>query len=860
MNAQEIRTTFLEFFTENDHRLVSSSPVVPQDDPTLLFANAGMNQFKGIFTGEVKPEFPRATTVQKCIRAGGKHNDLDNVGYTSRHLTFFEMLGNFSFGDYFKEDAIRLAWKLVVETFELPTDRLIATVFHEDEEARELWQKISGLPRDRIVGLGEKDNYWSMGDVGPCGPCSEILFDRGDDFGEADLENGERFFEIWNLVFMQFEQTAGGDKIPLPRPSIDTGMGLERIAMVLQDARSVFEIDLLRRIIARVEELTGAAFGDGEAGVPHRVLADHIRTLVFALADGAHPSNEGRGYVLRRILRRAARYARKIHDGGPILHDLVGVVLDEMGDAYPEIRRQEEFVVQMIRSEEERFGQTLDHGIELFDETVAQLEASGGKVISGADVFRLYDTFGFPVDLVEVMADEKGLSVDLAEFERRMAAQKEQSQGSSKFSARSEARSLDLAAFAETEFCGYDETATEAEVLGCSGDADALSVVLSRTPFYGESGGQVGDAGRIRAGDFELEVLDTKKERGRFIHECRLASGDLAALQAGSAVEAEVDSERRASIARNHSATHLLHAALREVAGTHVRQKGSLVGPSRLRFDVTHFAAFTAEETSAAEELVREQILADTPVEIFETDYDDAVARGAIALFGEKYGDRVRVVRMGDFSMELCGGTHVASTGQIGPFVVIGEASVSSGVRRLEALTAEGTEAYHRGHYETLLQLARLLKVAPDAVTARVERLLSEQRELRDKLKRQAASSSGAAVNRDRVGDALVVSGILDDAGGKELRERYDAFKGESERVVAVLIGTAGGKLGVLVGVSRALVDAGVDARKIFGSMSEALGARGGGRPELVQAGGSLDGAKLEPALEAARAAVAGAL
>ncbi|MCH2373128.1 MAG: alanine--tRNA ligase [Planctomycetes bacterium] len=853
MKANEIRQQFLDFFQEKQHTLVPSSPVVPQDDPTLMFANAGMNQFKDIFTGKVKPSFPRATTAQKCIRAGGKHNDLDNVGLTTRHLTFFEMLGNFSFGDYFKERAIELAWELVVDRFGLPPDRLWVTVFHEDDEARDLWRRISGLPAKRVVGLGEKDNYWSMGDVGPCGPCSEILFDRGEEFGEDDVENGERFFEFWNLVFMQFEQSPGKEKVPLPRPSIDTGMGLERMAMILQDVPTVFELDSFQRIVDLVVEISGKPYSSGPEGIPHRVLSDHIRSLVFSLADGATPSNEGRGYVIRRILRRAALYGRKIYTEGTILHRLVGRVVEDMEDTYPEIRRNEDFIEQMIRSEEERFAENLDTGIDLFESLVGRLQGSGATSIPGDEVFRLYDTHGFPVDLVQRMADERSLEVDLEGFEGLMASQREKSRQSTKATTEAAAQTIEISDLPETRFLGYDGTQGDGEILAVARVDGEIHVVLSDSPFYGEAGGQIGDVGVIESTQFRLAVTDTQKQRGRLLHACHLVAGDSDSVKVGEVVSATVDADRRRRIERNHSATHLLHAALRQIAGTHVRQKGSLVSEARLRFDVTHFGSFTVDELREAEELVRQKILDDVPVETFETDYDDAVARGAMALFGEKYGDVVRVVRMGDFSMELCGGTHVARTAQIGPFVLLGEGSVASGVRRLEAVTAQDAESYHRDHSERLLELGALLKVAPDGVVDRVRKILTENKDLKNKAKEAVpVSGGGGDVRREQLGDVLFIGAVLPGVGGKQLRENYDRFKKESHRMIAVLIGESNGKLGILVAVSSELAKEGRDAREIFAPAGKILGAKGGGRPEMIQAGGKANSSKLVPALEAA--------
>jgi alanyl-tRNA synthetase len=862
MKAREVRQTFLRYFQENGHVLVPSSPVIPHGDRTLLFTNAGMNQFKDIFTGKEKARQPRATTVQKCIRAGGKHNDLDNVGYTTRHLTFFEMLGNFSFGDYFKREAIAFAWELVTRRFGISPERLWITVYREDDEALSLWRDVAGAAPDRIVGLGEDDNFWSMGDVGPCGPCSEILVDRGPTHGPAEISNGERFFEIWNLVFMQFDQKPDGSRGPLPRPSIDTGMGLERMAMVLQGVDSVFDTDLFRPIIGAVEAITSVPYRPGPEGVPHRVLADHIRSLVFAFADGAEPSNEGRGYVLRRILRRAARYGRKIHSGGPILHLLVKEVVEEMKETYPGIAEQAEYITSLIRSEEERFGETLDKGIQLFDELAARLRAQGSSVVPGDQVFSLYDTFGFPVDLVEQMASEAGFTVDLAAFEDLMAEQKERSRGASRFHVvTGPGEELDLNRLPETEFTGYSRTRARSELqAGQRGDG-IWRVVLAATPFYGEGGGQVGDTGSIQGEEFLLEVEDTRKERGRFVHYCTLKSGDPARIRPGEPVEAVVDEARRAAIERNHTATHLLHAALRRTVGTHVHQKGSLVEPARLRFDVTHFAAFKPEEILAVEEVVRDQIIRNVRVEAFETDYEDAVKRGAMALFGEKYGDRVRVVKIGDFSLELCGGTHVDRTGEIGPFLVSGEGSVSAGVRRLEALTAAGAESLHRRNHSIVGELGRLLKTGPEGLLARVEKLLEENRGLKSRPRpagEAAAAGSGTSVHRERAGKVLFVSSISPGGDGKALREAYDRVKKEAEDLVAVFCAVGDGKVQVLVAVSPALVKAGWDAREIFQAGAASIAARGGGRPEMVQAGGAGDegaaGQAVENMLGAVRA------
>ena len=833
MKTSEVRDRFLDYFRQRDHVVLPSSPSIPHGDKTLLFTNAGMVQFKDVFTGREERVHPRAATVQKCVRAGGKHNDLDNVGYTSRHLTLFEMLGNFSFGDYFKEEAISFAWELITEGYGLDPDALWATVFREDDEAWELWKKISGLPDERIVRLGEKDNYWSMGDVGPCGPCSEILLDRGEAFGEADVENGERFFELWNLVFMQFSQSADGEKTPLPRPSIDTGLGLERMAMVLQEVDTVYETDVLRGLISEVESITGVEYDPGEKGVPHRVLADHIRSLVFCLADGAEISNEGRGYVLRRILRRAARYGRKLQEEGSILHRLVGPVVESMGDAYPELLENQEFITHLIRSEENRFGKTLGRGIELFEDEISVMKESGTKIISGDKMYLLWDSYGFPADLTQRMAEEAGFGVDMERFEECMGEQRERSRQASDFSVTTSFDSLP-----ETEFVGYESLGCEGELQAVEEADGSLQVVLSRSPFYGESGGQVGDQGVISGANFRLAVENTQRDGGRMIHVCRLVEGEAGELAAGAVVKAEVDDAARRATECNHFATHLLHAALREILGEHVHQKGSLVDPSRLRFDVTHFSGIEPQELQQAQELVNRQVRANLPVEISEMDKDEAIEQGAMAFFGEKYGDRVRVVRMGDFSVELCGGTHVSRTGDIGFFTLTSEGSVSSGVRRVEALTAGQAEGWFDGRVQLVDDLSKLLKVSSDRVEERVSRLLEENKELKT---REPASAPAAAgdLEKKKIGDILFVSGIFEGLEGKGLRDCFDRVKKESDKVIAVLIAPGEGKVQVLVAVTPSLTAEGWKAADVFQAGAEHIAARGGGRPEMVQAGGT---------------------
>ncbi len=853
MKTHEIRSTFLDYFKKREHLILPSSSVVPHGDPTLLFTNAGMNQFKDYFTQKKKPEAPRASTVQKCIRAGGKHNDLDNVGYTARHLTFFEMLGNFSFGDYFKEDAIKFGWELLVDGFGLNPDDLWITVYKDDDEAREIWIDHIGVRPERVVGLGEKDNYWSMGDVGPCGPCSEIHLDRGPEHDDGSgLPIGEnesdRYFEIWNLVFMQYDQQPGGKKVPLAKPCIDTGMGVERLAMVLQGVDSVFETDVLRALTSKISDITGKAYDSSSSEcTPHRVIADHIRSLVFAFADGAEPSNEGGGYVLRRILRRAARYGRKLQTSDePLLCQLVDTVMKEMGEAYPEILDRRSYIENVIQNEEERFGKTLDKGIHLFEGLANKLEESGTDTVSGKDAFELYDTYGFPFDLTQQMAQERGLSVDEKGFEENLEQAKQISREGSQFSVHAGADDglgLELSKFPETTFLGYDSSVSEAEIIGLASQDDSFFIVLDQSPFYAESGGQVGDVGTLAGEGFVLAVEDTKKDQNRWIHRARLVEGDAGSIVQGAVVEAVIDGARREAIERNHTATHLLHAALREIVGDHVHQKGSLVEAARLRFDVTHFSGITLEERQKAEELVLREIANNTPVETFETDYDDAIKKGAMALFGEKYGDVVRVVKIGDFSTELCGGTHVARTGDIGPFVITQEGSVSSGVRRLEGITEIEASRYHHQQSRMIDEIAQLLRAPVDQIPQRIQKLQDENRKLRSgQGKKKAAVSSDLNVETKVLGEgdnAISCHGAVIKEGGRaQALALYDQLKSKNKRGIFILLAPEGKKLAAIVAVSPPLVKEGWSAKDIFESGKEPIEGRGGGRPEMVQGGG----------------------
>ncbi|MEM7164726.1 MAG: alanine--tRNA ligase [Planctomycetota bacterium] len=865
MRAAEIRKKFLEFFRERDHEMVPSSPVVPLDDPTLLFANAGMNQFKSVFTGAETRDYVRAASTQKCIRAGGKHNDLENVGYTARHLTFFEMLGNFSFGDYFKSDACRWAWELVTEGFGIDKKDLWITVYHEDDEARAVWRDEVGIADDRIVGLGAADNYWSMGDVGPCGPCSEIFFDRGDAaacgpkcaLGVCDCD---RYMEIWNLVFMQFEKHPDGTQTALPKPSIDTGMGLERISMVLQQKESVFDTDALAAIMNEIATITGRPYDTGDAGTPHRVIADHVRSLTFAIADGAYPSNEGRGYVLRRILRRAARYGYKLGMEEAFIYRLVEFLGREMGEAFPELIERQEVIAKLIRSEEEQFGRTLNQGMTRFGDVSDRL--GKGEAFPAAEAFFLHDTCGFPIDLTEQMCREQGLDVDKAGYETLMAQQKERSRKST--SATTESAGATVVKISTTEptvFTGYQEFQGNGQVREVLATPGRFQIVLDATPFYAESGGQVGDTGTIASGDFRLRVTGTKKQDGVFVHDCELDGGDPEAVRADVTVETAVDAERRLAIHRNHTATHLVHAALRDVLGDHVQQKGSLVAPDRLRFDVSHFEKVSADELREVERRVQEQILQDTAIEVTECDKDEALARGAMAFFGEKYGDKVRVVQIGDYSLELCGGAHCARTGEIGGFLFVHEGSVSSGVRRVEALTGTGTLERVRDAEDILRDVCGSLKTDRDALGERIEGLLQEIKDLKTANKKSAqkdllAEIDGGAGDRWSEGGREVIAASWEGADMDEILRVADALKRRDGERVFVLASYDDGGVRFLVGSSAAVKKGQVHCGNIARDGAKTLGGGGGGRPDMAQAGGK-DVAKLAEAMQLMRDAAA---
>jgi alanyl-tRNA synthetase len=881
--VNEIRSRFLDYFAQNGHAVVPSSPLVPRNDPTLMFTNAGMVQFKNVFTGLEKRPYTRAVTAQKCVRAGGKHNDLDNVGYTARHHTFFEMLGNFSFGDYFKDRAIELSWNLVTKEFGLPVDRLIVSVFAEDDQAFGLWKKIAGLPESKIVRIAGSDNFWQMGELGPCGPCSEIFYDHGSHIpggppGSAEAE-GDRFIEIWNLVFMQFEQLPGGKRVDLPNPSIDTGMGLERTAAVLQGTHDNYKIDLFGAIISHVADLTGVE-PEGPRAVSHRVIADHLRASSFLIADGVLPSNEGRGYVLRRIMRRAMRHAQLLGAEEPLMWRLVPTLTREMGQAYPELSRAEPLVTETLKLEETRFRKTLARGLVLLEEGSKQL--SRGERFSGEAAFTLYDTFGFPLDLTQDALKPRGIAVDTEAFNAAMERQREKARASWAGSGEAATEALWFALkerIGATDFLGYETDTAEGVVAALVKDGkevDVLragesgAVVLNQTPFYGEAGGQVGDTGVMHADGVRLSVTDTQRKAGDvFVHSGKVEKGTL---NVGAALTLEVDHSRRSAIRRNHSATHILHEALRQVLGDHVAQKGSLVAPDRLRFDFSHPKPMTAEEIERVEDIANEVVLQNSPVTTRLMAVDEAIASGARALFGEKYGDEVRVVAMGEgggntmgWSVELCGGTHVERTGDIGLITVLGDSGVAAGVRRIEALS--GTTA--RKHANTMsvnsTSAATTLRVQVLELPQRAAELLDEkrrlERELSEAKKKLAMGGGGSAQAADGVrlvGDVKLMARAVEGIEIKDLKSLADEGKKQlGSGVVALVATTADGKASIVVGVTPDLV-ARFSAVDLVRRASEVLGGKGGGgKPEMAQAGGP-DGSKADAALKAIEGALAG--
>ncbi len=852
IKTSEIRQAFLDFFKARDHRIVPSSPVIPFDDPTILFTNAGMNQFKDVFTGRRKIDYKRAASSQKCIRAGGKHNDLDNVGFTARHHTFFEMLGNFSFGDYFKEEAIRFHWELMTKTFGLPKERLYASVYETDDDAFALWEKIAPeLKNGRILRFGKKDNYWSMGDIGPCGPCSEIHFDRGEKFGAGpdDVVNGEteRFVEIGNLVFMQFDQQPDGTIVGLPKPSVDTGSGLERIAAVVQHVDSNYGIDLFQSLIAAISDVTSAMYADHV--VSHHVIADHLRALTFALADGAGISNEGQGYVLRRILRRAARHGQLLGVQEPFIHRLVPTLVDAMGEAFPEIREKQSHIQNVIKVEEESFLRTLETGLHLFEQVAKKVRSTGGTVIDGDDVFKLCDTYGFPYDLTEIIAREQGLTLDETGFDKCMARQREQSKAGGEFGSFAEESTKQLIdsivnriphELPPTEFNRELLSIQTPLRLTEFAPFSKVALVLDRTPFYVEAGGQVGDVGWIKDGQLIIYIDTVVNHHGYVLHIGHLEEGTDSELVDAQTVVAYVNAKRRWDIMRNHTATHLAHAALRNVLGTHVKQSGSYVGPDRLRFDFSHHQPMTPGEIQQVEQIVNEQILQGTDVGTEEMDIESARKSGAMALFGEKYEDKVRVVSISDFSKELCGGTHVDNTSQIGPFFITLETGIASGVRRLEAIT--GREAIKlmldAKHFQ--VDAARLLgRTEADALDG-LQQLKENNRELEKEIKKAKAeifAGGGQTVGEERkIGDMIVITHDFGETDRDAMAGWLDSQKARNDAVVALGLGNVTGKATFMAAASSAATkEYGIDIGALTRHCLEQLGGRGGGKPNFAQ-------------------------
>ncbi|GAA5190802.1 alanine--tRNA ligase [Ferrimonas gelatinilytica] len=865
MTTAEIREAFLEYFRKEGHEVVPSSSLVPHNDPTLLFTNAGMNQFKDCFLGAEQRSYVRATSAQRCVRAGGKHNDLENVGFTARHHTFFEMLGNFSFGDYFKHDAIRYAWTFLTEVLQLPKEKLCVTVYQSDDEAYDIWAKEIGVAPENIIRIGDKpgkpaytsDNFWQMGDTGPCGPCTEIFYDHGEGIwggrpGTPE-EDGDRFIEIWNIVFMQFNRHADGTMEPLPKPSVDTGMGIERVAAIMQGGHSNYDIDVFQRLIKAAAEVTGATDLDNKS---LRVVADHIRSCAYLIVDGVMPSNEGRGYVLRRIIRRAIRHGRKLGATDTFFYKLVGELADVMGSAAVELKQQQAMVEKVLKIEEENFARTLDRGIALLTDA---LDSLAGKELDGETVFKLYDTFGFPADLTNDVARERGFTIDEAGFEAAMEAQRQRAREAGQFSAD---YSKVLTIEGSTIFTGYDRDQDSAVIQRIYVDGEATEqlaedcealLVLDRTPFYAESGGQVGDCGEILTDSGLFRVTDTQKVGNAITHKGRLVSG---ALACGDAVEAKVDRVRRAAIRLNHSATHLLHSALRNVLGDHVAQKGSLVMADRLRFDFAHLEAMSRDEIAEVEAQVNEQIRANHSIDTELMDIEAAKERGAMALFGEKYDDQVRVLAMGDYSIELCGGTHAKRTGDIGFLKIVSESGIAAGVRRIEAVTGAGALAHIRDQEAQLSQAASLVKADSASVASKVKGLLDRNRSLEkelEQLKQKLASAASANLvdQAVEIGGAKVLISQLENADSKALRGMVDDLKNQLGSGIVLLGNVADGKVGLVAGVTKDLT-AKVKAGELVNVVAQQVGGKGGGRPDMAMAGGS-DAAALPAALEGAK-------
>jgi alanyl-tRNA synthetase len=870
--SAEIRQTFLDFFKAKRHTIVPSAPLVPGNDPTLLFTNSGMVQFKNVFLGSEKLSYVRAADVQRCLRAGGKHNDLDSVGYTARHHTFFEMLGNWSFGDYFKREAIHWAWELLTGVFQLPKDRLLVTVYQTDDEAYDLWHKEIGLPPERIVRIGDNkgapfasDNFWQMADTGPCGPCTEIFYDHGAEIpggppGSSD-EDGDRFIEIWNLVFMQFDRAADGTLTKLPAPCVDTGMGLERLAAVLQHVHSNYEIDLFQHLIRVAAQLTHTSDLENKS---LRVIADHIRACSFLIVDGVLPSNEGRGYVLRRIIRRALRHGYMLGQKEPFFYKLVAALVEEMGAAYPELTAKRGIVEKALQAEEERFGETLEHGMKLFDEVAGRV----GKTIPGADAFRLYDTYGFPVDLTADIARERGLTVDMAGFEKAMNEQRERARAANQFEGKASISAELVQRLPPTSFIGYGAHDADAlrvvAIVRGGGDVSELddgqeaTLILDATPFYAESGGQVGDTGLLSNADGEFTVTDTVKLAGAYHGHVGRWKGKP--LCVGAPLNGSIDAARRQATVLNHSATHLLHAALRNVLGEHVTQKGSLVAPDRLRFDFSHFKPVAADELRRIEDLVNAEVRRNVEAEVHQMGYQEAIEFGAMALFGEKYGDRVRVLKMGDFSTELCGGTHVSRSGDIGLFKIVAESGVAAGIRRIEALSGAGALAYVAAEEARLDAIADLLSASGADVVDKLQQVFERQKKLERELEGLKAKAANAATldlaaNAKDVKGIKVVAARLDGADAKALRDSVDQFKQKLGDCVVLLAGGADGKVALVAGVHGNALGK-IKAGELVAHVAQQIGGKGGGRADMAQGGGD-DSPRLAAALDAVPAWIA---
>ncbi len=856
MTGNDIRDKFLNYFKQQGHRIIRSSSLVPRDDPTLLFTNAGMVQFKRVFIGEEKKDYTTATTSQKCVRAGGKHNDLDNVGYTARHHTFFEMLGNFSFGDYFKEKAIEYAWDLLVNGYGLPKDKLWVSVYLDDDEAYNIWHDHIGVPEERIVRLGEKDNFWAMGDTGPCGPCSEILIDRGEEYAcnSPDCTAGcdcDRYLEIWNLVFMQFNRDAAGHMTPLPKPSIDTGMGLERIAAIVQNVPNNYETDLIFPIIQKVESLSGTSYGaSATSDIAMKVIADHSRSAAFLIGDGVLPSNEGRGYVLRRIMRRAIRYGRNLGLSDRFLYKTTEVVIDLMKSAYPELTDNKAFITNVVKNEESRFTETLDNGLKLLNDSIARLEADGKTEMPGDIIFKLYDTYGFPTDIVKDVLRDKAMTLDMEGFDKAMARQRDRSRSVAAFSEMGDAYKNLAATGMKPEFVGYDVLSCNARVVMMvrknaeveeASAGDVIELVTDKTPFYGEAGGQVGDRGAASGGNFEIAIKNTIKDpTGMTVHQGEVVSGTV---KKGDTVDLVVDKINRDAIARNHTATHILHAVLRQVLGDHVKQSGSLVAPDRLRFDFTHFSGVDHETLNQIETLVNDRIRENTPVFLEEMEAEDAFKSGATALFEEKYGDRVRVISLSDFSRELCGGTHTARTGDIGLFKITGESSVAAGIRRIEALTGHTALSYIQQQSDILQKTAAMLKDKPEGILPRLKKMMAEQKTLEKQVEhlKAALATKSAGAGDDEIRQVNGINVIVKKVSVEKpamLRELADRFKDRIKSGIVVLGSVSDGKVMLITGVTKDLAGR-YHAGEIVKQLAAEVGGGGGGRPDMAQAGGT---------------------